>query len=229
MFFILVILQCVNITKSGMKGFVNSIIEAWSEAWEKPTFRLSFLLAMLSFSIFPWKAAAYFQWIQQREGIILNDFVLELIPSKNVSYPIFSIIYCTVIYLIIRLLATPKTFLWFAWAFNLETVFRFLTIYFVALNPPSGIVDLHDPVATLFIYGENMTITKDLFFSGHTATMVFACYFLPLKKEKNLALILTFMLVMLLLIQHVHYTIDIIMAPLFTLMAIRITKMWTKN
>jgi len=184
---------------------------------------------MLSFSIFPWKAAAYFQWIQQREGIILNDFVLELIPSKNVSYPIFSIIYCTVIYLIIRLLATPKTFLWFAWAFNLETVFRFLTIYFVALNPPSGIVDLHDPVATLFIYGENMTITKDLFFSGHTATMVFACYFLPLKKEKNLALILTFMLVMLLLIQHVHYTIDIIMAPLFTLMAIRITKMWTKN
>ena len=212
-----------------MKGFKNSISEAWGEAWKNPTFRLSFLLALLSFSIFPWKAATYFQWIQQREGIILNDFILEIIPSKNVSYPIFSIIYCTVIYLIIRLLTTPKAFVWFAWAFNLETAFRFLTIYLVALNPPIGIVDLHDPVAALFIYGDNMSITKDLFFSGHTATMVFACYFLPQKKEKILAITLGIILVILLLIQHVHYTIDIIMAPLFTLLAIGITKIWTKN
>jgi hypothetical protein len=212
-----------------MKGFINSIREAWGEAWKESSFRLSFLLAMLAFSVFPWKAATYFQWIQQREGIILNDFILEFIPPKNVSYPIFSIIYCTVIYLIVRLLATPKTFVWFAWAFNLETIFRFVTIYLVALNPPVGIVDLHDPVATLFIYGENMLITKDLFFSGHTATMVFACYFLPLKKEKITAIILTVILVVLLLIQHVHYTIDIIMAPLFTLLAIRIIKKWSKN
>lgn len=212
-----------------MKGFINSIIGAWAEAWKEPTFRLSFLLAMLSFSVFPWKAATYFQWVQHREGIILNDFILEFIPSKNVSYPIFSIIYCTVIYLIIRLLATPKAFVWFAWAFNLETGFRFLTIYLVALNPPLGIVDLHDPIATLFIYGENMAITKDLFFSGHTATMVLACYFLPQKKEKILTISLTLILMMLLLVQHVHYTIDIITAPLFTLLAIGITKIWTKN
>jgi len=212
-----------------MKGFINSVREAWGEVWKESSFRLSFSLAILTFSVFPWKAATYFQWVQQREGIILNDFLLELIPPKNVSYPIFSIIYCTVIYLIIRLLATPKTFVWFAWAFNLETAFRFLTIYFVALNPPMGIVDLHDPVAAIFIYGENMPITKDLFFSGHTATMVFACYFLPLRMEKILAIILSVILVMLLLIQHVHYTIDIVMAPLFTLLAIGIIKKWTKN
>jgi hypothetical protein len=229
MFFILVVLQRVNITKSGMKGFINSITWAWGDAWKKPTFRISFLSALLTFSIFPWKASTYFQWIQQRQGLVLHDYILEFIPSKNVSYPIFSIIYCTVIYLIIRLLASPKTFLWFAWAFNLETAFRFLTIFLVALNPPLGIVDLHDPIASLFIYGENMAITKDLFFSGHTATMVFACYFLPQKKEKITAIISTLVLVGLLLVQHVHYTIDIIMAPLFTLMSIGITKAWTKN
>lgn len=212
-----------------MKGFIISIREAWGEAWKESSFRLSFLLAILSFSVFPWKAATYFQWVQQREGIVLNDFILALIPSKNLSYPIFSIIYCTVIYLVIRLLVTPKTFVWFAWAFNLETVFRFLTIYFVALNPPSGIVDLHDPVAAMFIYGENMPITKDLFFSGHTATMVFACYFLPLKKEKILAIILSILLALFLLIQHVHYTIDIVLAPFFTLLAIEMIKRLTKN
>ena len=212
-----------------MKGFINSIRGAWSEAWKESLFRLSFSMAILSFSVFPWKAATYFQWVQQREGIVLNDFILEHIPAKNVSYPIFSIIYCTVIYLIIRLSATPKTFVWFAWAFNLETVFRFLTIYLVALNPPLGIVDLHDPVAAMFIYGENMPITKDLFFSGHTATMVFACYFLPLKKEKILVILLSLILALLLLIQHVHYSIDIVMAPLFTLLAIGIIKKLIKN
>ena len=212
-----------------MKGFIISIRGAWGEAWKESSFRLSFLLAILSFSVFPWKAATYFQWVQQRECIVLNDFILALIPSKNLSYPIFSIIYCTVIYLVIRLLVTPKTFVWFAWAFNLETVFRFLTIYFVALNPPSGIVDLHDPVAAMFIYGENMPITKDLFFSGHTATMVFACYFLPLKKEKILAIVLSILLALFLLIQHVHYTIDIVLAPFFTLLAIEMIKRLTKN
>ena len=126
-------------------------------------------------------------------------------------------------------MATPKTFVWFAWAFNLETVFRFLTIYFVALNPPSGIVDLHDPVAAMFIYGENMPITKYLFFSGHTATMLFACYFLTLKKEKIVAILLSIILALLLLIQHVHYTIDIVMAPFFTLLAIGIIKKLIRN
>ena len=169
-----------------MNSFKKSIPATWATAWQDKQFQWRLILALGVFAIFPWKAATYFQWIQQREGIILNDLLLELIPSKNVSYPIFSIIYCTVIYLLIRLLQTPKTFMWFAWAFNVETAFRFLTIYLVALNPPLGIVDLHDPVAAIFIYGENMSITKDLFFSGHTATMVFACYFLPQKKEKIL-------------------------------------------
>ena len=212
-----------------MKGFIISIRGAWGEAWKESSFRLSFLLAILSFSVFPWKAATYFQWVQQREGIVLNDFILALIPSKNLSYPIFSIIYCTVRELVIRRLVTRKTFVWFAWAFNLETVFRFLTIYFVALNPPSGIVDLHDPVAAMFIYGENMPITKDLFFSGHTATMVFVCYFLPRKKEKIMAIVLSILLALFLLIQHVHYTIDIVLAPFFTLLAIEMIKRLTKN
>ena len=212
-----------------MKGFINSIRVAWGEAWKQSSFRLSFMAALLSFLIFPWKASTYFQWIQRREGIILDDFILEHIPSNNVSYPIFTIIYCTVIYLLIRLLPSPKAFLWFAWAFNLETAFRFLTIYWVTLNPPLGIVDLHDPLAAIFIYGENMPITKDLFFSGHTATMVFACYFLPLKKEKMVAIIFSIILAVLLLIQHVHYTIDIIMAPFFTLLAIGIVKKLFKS
>ena len=94
----------------------------------------------------------------------------------------------------------------------------------MALNPPLRLVDLHDPIAELFIYGENMAITKDLFLSGHTATMVFVCYYLPTKIERRIALILTLVLVSLLIIQHVHYTLDILAAPIATWIAIQLAK-----
>jgi hypothetical protein len=198
--------------------------QSWKAAFEDQTFTLKFVGALAVFLIFPFKADDYFQWIQLREGTQWNDPILNTIPALNVSYPIFGIIYLSVIYLLFRLLHDPKRFLWFAWAFNLETAFRFATIYFVALNPPAGLVDLHDPLAEIFIYGENMAITKDLFFSGHTATMVFVCFYLPSTKERWWAILLSLLLVNLLLIQHVHYSLDILAAPVFTLAAIWIVK-----
>ncbi|MDT8886454.1 phosphatase PAP2-related protein [Aquirufa regiilacus] len=207
-----------------MKGFEQSIEQNWTAAWQDSRFRWQLILAIAVFAIFPWKADDYFQWIQQREGIVMQDIVLANIPAKNVSIPIFAIIYFSVVYLIARIIRQPKHFLWFAWAFNVETIMRFASIYWVALNPPEGLVDLHDPIAELFIYGENLAITKDLFFSGHTATMVFVCYFLPQAKERKIAIALTSVLVILLLIQHVHYSLDIVAAPIATWVAIRIAK-----
>lgn len=198
--------------------------QSWKAAFADRTFALQFIGALAVFSIFPLKADDYFQWIQLREGTQWNDPILNALPSLNVSYPIFGIIYLSVIYLLYRLLQDPKRFLWFAWAFNLETGFRFLSIYLVALNPPAGLVDLHDPLAEIFIYGENMAITKDLFFSGHTATMVFVCFFLPSGSERKVAIGLSLILVTLLLVQHVHYSMDILAAPLFTLAAIWLVK-----
>jgi hypothetical protein len=198
--------------------------QSWKAAFTDRNFTLKLIGALAVFLIFPFKADDYFQWIQLREGIQWNDPLLNFLPALNVSYPIFGIIYFSVIYLLYRLLQDPKKFLWFAWAFNLETAFRFLSIYLVALNPPARLVDLHDPLAEIFIYGENMAITKDLFFSGHTATMVFVCFFLPTVRERRIAIGLSLVLVTLLLIQHVHYSLDIAAAPLFTLAAIWIVK-----
>jgi hypothetical protein len=207
-----------------LPNFRSNLKQSWKAAFEDRTFTLQFVAALAVFLIFPFKADDYFQWIQLREGVQWNDPLLNVLPALNVSYPIFGIIYLSVIYLLYRLLQDPKRFLWFAWAFNIETTFRFISIYFVALNPPTGLVDLHDPLAEIFIYGENMAITKDLFFSGHTATMVFVCFFLPTARERGIAIGLSLVLVTLLLIQHVHYSIDIAAAPLFTLAAIWIVK-----
>ena len=180
-----------------MKGFEQSVELNWTAAWQDSRFRWQLILAIAVFAIFPWKADDYFQWIQQREGIVLQDFILAAIPARNVSIPIFAIIYLSVIYLIVRIIRQPKQ---------------------------HGLVDLHDPIAELFSYGENVAITKDLFFSGHTATMVFVCYFLPKGIERQWAMGLTGLLIALLLIQHVHYSVDVLAAPLATWVAIRLAK-----
>lgn len=206
-----------------MNSFKKSIPATWASAWQDKQFQWRLILALGVFAIFPWKAADYFQWIQSRDGKVWPDWILAQIPSANVSYLIFGIIYSSVIYLLIRLLEDPKRFLLFAWAFNIETLIRFASIYFVSLNPPKGLVYLHDPIAELFIYRDSLPITKDLFFSGHTATMVFVCYFLT-GNERKISLMLTGVLVALLLIQHVHYTWDILAAPVATLASIWIAK-----
>jgi hypothetical protein len=54
--------------------------------------------------------------------------------------------------------------------------------------------------------------------------MVFVWYFLPNKMERNIALLLTAILVVLLLVQHVHYSLDILAAPLATWIAIKLAK-----
>ncbi|MCZ2479863.1 phosphatase PAP2 family protein [Aquirufa nivalisilvae] len=211
-----------------MKSYIQSVRVNWSMAWDENAFRWKFIGALLVFMIFPWKADDYFQWIQLREGMLIQDVILANIPAFNVSYPIFGIIYCSVVYLLLQLFRTPKTFLWFAWAFNLETVIRLTCIYLIPLNPPINLVDLHDPLAEIFIYGENLAITKDLFFSGHTATMIFVCFFLPNQRDKKWAYGLTLLLMVLLLVQHVHYTMDVLAAPIVTIGSIYLVKRWLK-
>jgi membrane-associated phospholipid phosphatase len=96
----------------------------------------------------------------------------------------------------------------------------------VPLNPPPGLIQLSDPIANAF-YGKSF-VTKDLFYSGHTATvfLIFLC--LEKRDEKIAALIATFIVGVLVLFQHVHYTIDVIAAPVFTYICFFIARKITK-
>jgi hypothetical protein len=97
-----------------------------------------------------------------------------------------------------------------------------LAISFVPLDPPAGLIVLTDPLTAVF-YGRS-TITKDLFFSGHTSILFLAFLCLERKWDKILALTGTCIVACLLLVQHVHYTIDIIAAPIIIYPVFRIVK-----
>ena len=193
-------------------------------AWKDYKFKLSFFAAVFGSYLILSYCDLFFVYIQHRKGFVFKDVVLEMLPSTDVSYLTFFILWGQTIYAIFAIRCRPWTVTHVFWAVNLETSLRFLCIYLVPLDPPRGLINLVDPVAEMLIYGEGATVTKDLFFSGHTATMCLSCFFLPSPSERWVATVLTFILAFLLLLQHVHYTIDVVAAPFFTLASIYITR-----
>ncbi len=100
-------------------------------------------------------------------------------------------------------------------------------IALISLNPPAGLIPLADPITNMF-YGKDY-ITHDLFFSGHTTTvfLIFLC--MKKKMDRMLVLIASMVVGVLLLVQHVHYTIDVLAAPVFTYVIYRLTGLFTES
>src|SRR5262249_28485049 len=122
---------------------------------------------------------------------------------------------------IYRAAQTPQLFLNFLWAYILLLIFRTVTITVIPLDPPSGLIPLVDPLSNFF-YGDKF-VTKDLFFSGHTSTVFLLCLNFRSSSDRKVALIATVVVAMLLLIQHVHYTLDVVGGFLFAWIAYWLT------
>lgn len=199
-----------------LKSYILAFLQNWKKSFLTSGYTPKLLTTVGVFLSGALQFPTYFRNIQKRNGTDLNDFVLNYLPSVDVSGYIFAIIYILLSYMLLHIIPKPKLFLLFALTFVIETVFRMTTIYFFPLNPPLNLMILHDTFAEFLIYGDAGPITKDLFFSGHTATMVMICLFVEGRRDKIIALIATLTLVILLLIQHVHYTVDVMGALFFT-------------
>jgi membrane-associated phospholipid phosphatase len=65
-------------------------------------------------------------------------------------------------------------------------------------------------------------VTKDLFFSGHTSSVFLLFLTIPGRTDKRLALLATAVVAFLLLVQHVHYTLDVLGGLLFAWVAYQV-------
>lgn len=157
----------------------------------------------------------FFDFIEQREGILLFDPLLNLISAKDLSLPVFVCIWGTTALLLYRCASDPKMYITAIYGFVIIIFVRILTISLVPLDPPEGLIPLIDPISNL-AYGRADYITKDLFFSGHTSSQFLAFLCLTNRKDKAIALVSTVLVGSMVLIQHVHYTVDVVAAPVFT-------------
>ena len=211
-----------------MEGFgPSSLNPSWSEAWKIPSFKWKLWVGLVILAGIFTALPFFFQAIESRNGYFFTDFFLEWLPAHNVSVAVFFLIWSCCLILVVRIYRDPMIMLVALWTYNGVTLLRMSCIGLISLNPPAGLIPLADPITNQF-YGAHY-ITHDLFFSGHTTTvfLVFLC--LKKKTDRIYALLASLILGFLLLIQHVHYTVDVLAAPVFTYAVFRLALLFTKN
>jgi len=199
----------------------------WRLAWSQQLFRkkiaLGFALNIPILVAFP----LFFQYIEHRKGTQLNDILLNQIPAENVSFFIFFIIWSMALLTLIRAINQPEIFVTFLYAFFFISISRMVTITLVPLDSPEHLIPLIDPLSNSF-YGKSF-VTKDLFYSGHVATQFLIYLCLKNRFDKILAILSTITVAVLVLIQHVHYSIDVLAAPPFAFVCFRIGRSIAKK
>ena len=159
---------------------------------------------MLSFSQF-------ILYIEQRKGVVLNDPLLNTFNPINLTWLTFSLIYLSLSMFFVSVFKDPQKLMIGLQSYGLMVIFRTIAMYLTPLEAPGTLLVLDDPFVQLF--GKGDVLTKDLFFSGHTGTLFLLFLLAENKTLKILFLISTIMVGSAVLLQHVHYSIDVFVAP----------------
>lgn len=153
----------------------------------------------------------FLHFIEQRDGVILNDPILRTFDPIDLTWLTFALIYLSLIIFVVTTFNKPDKLLIAFQAYGLMLIFRTIAMYLTPFEAPERILLLNDPFVQFFAKGD--ILTKDLFFSGHTGTLFLVFLLAENKTMKTIFLILTIMVGSAVLLQHVHYSVDVFVAP----------------
>jgi PAP2 superfamily C-terminal len=191
---------------------------SWRQAFRCRKFVVHFTLSVIALLLLAIFIGGFFTYVQSVVGITPNDPILRAINARDVSMIIFTLIYCGIVIGTIPMLSRPFLLLKAAEAYVFLTLLRIFTLLMFPLEPDRAIIPLEDPIVDLFFY-EKTVITKDLFFSGHVSVLVMLGFVATKISIKYILFAIAFVVAVLLLVQHAHYTIDVIAAPIFAWIA----------
>ena len=150
---------------------------------------------------------------------MFDDPAYHILPIVDSSLFIFSITYGSLIAYLTIYRKIPHAYVLLMSTYTFILLFRIATLSLLPLVVHNDLIYLEDPFLNDWIYPSR--IVADLFFSGHTA-LVFAIYLLSGKKWPFL--VLAILIGLLLVMQRVHYSIDVLAAFPFAWCAVRLSR-----
>lgn len=195
---------------------------SWKNFLTEKRNKSELIITVLLLAVILTVLANFLNFIEARKGVVLSDPILNLFEPINLTWLTFALIYVSLIVAIVTLWNNPERLLFAVQLYILMVVVRIAAMYLLPLEPPATMIILKDPFVEFF--GTGQTLTKDLFFSGHTATLFILFLVSEKKIFKSLFLVNTILVAIAVLFQHVHYTIDVFAAVFFTFTCYRILK-----
>jgi hypothetical protein len=197
-----------------MNAHIKLLKQNWQDAWHNKTFKISMILGLIALGVVAVFTYYFFDYIENTSGgVVMNDWILRMIPAKDVSTPIVFFELSVIILFSIRSLPNPTLAITFLIAYLFVLISRDITIGITQLRPPVGIIELKDPIAGL-VYRAS-SINRDLFYSGHISLLFLFYLCSEKKRDKYYILFAAISVGIFLLIQHVHYSVDVVCAPFF--------------
>jgi hypothetical protein len=197
-----------------MLADLKYIPEAWSKAWGSRSFRNQLVLSLLFFVGVCMHQFHFLREWQARPGIQINDMLLNLLPPQDFSIPIFVLEYSTLLMVFLSLFPFPDRMVKGFQMFSLALLARTMSVYLFPLEQPQDMVPLYDPMANLFLHTEEIFVSKDLFFSGHVLAISLLMFIATNKYLKAYAFVAAVIVGVLIMWQHVHYSMDVMVAPM---------------
>ena len=202
--------------------------KTWKTNLASSNFQLRFLFTFLLLGIVIRMLTWYLVYNEHREGVVLDDPILKIITAVNLNIPIFALIYVSLIVGLITLAFTPEWLLIAIQTYSLTVIFRIILMYVTPLDVPHGSIDLEDPL--VFVLGTGgLKLTRDLFFSGHTSTLFILSLTSRSKKLKYIFLISTILVGIFVMLQKVHYSVDVFVAPFVAYSSFKIILLLNRN
>ena len=198
-----------------------SLDASWPEAWAEPGFRWRLVLTIPVLVATLAALAALVKWVERRPGAVLPDPVLAWLAPRDVTWPVFTLIYVGILLAVFLLARWPVRLVIGVQAYVVMALLRIVVMWATPLDPPPGMIVLEDPLVQAF-GGASQALTRDLFFSGHTSTLFLLFLAVPGRSAKACFLACTAAVAFFVLVQHVHYAVDVLAAPAFAYAAWRI-------
>lgn len=178
------------------------------------------IISIISLFLLLFIFSKFLIYVENRHGVVLEDPLMKMFTAIDLNVPIFIVIYGSLVSGVIILMRSPENLLIGIQTYSLMLIFRILGMYITPLDIPFGSINLQDPL--VFIFGTGQIITKDLFFSGHTATLFIIFLVMKNKKLKLVYLFLTITVAIMIYLQKAHYLLDILVAPFVSYTSYRI-------
>ncbi|HCV44031.1 MAG TPA: hypothetical protein DGH68_11150 [Bacteroidetes bacterium] len=202
----------------------RELLGAWKAAWRNAAFRVQVLVTIPLLVIVLSLFSIFLEWVEARPGVVLHDPIVASLPVVDFTWPIFVFIYAGLVLGLVTLSSHPFQLVLALQSYVVMVCIRVVAMYVTPLDPPQGLIPLADPFVQFVATGD--VPTKDLFFSGHTSTLLLLSLTATNRRLKALFAVCAIVVAVLIVWQHVHYTIDVLVAPFVAYASYRLVKIY---